>query len=119
MNKEILDQAYILKDSLKNNPDIILLNELESKMSNSSEVMKLCYKKDMLADEYSDLLKIYKEEDDVVVNKRKELISSKDELYAHPLVKEYLKQFYKVQEMYEDINSLLFKDFNMNLCKKN
>ena len=114
------DKIYFLTKSLREemdkDPRFINLLRLEQEINNNEEVMKLAYKKDMANTKYNDLLKYYKEEDELVVNARKELFKAKKELDSHPLVKEYLKAYSEVEQLLYQVNNILFKDFKESKC---
>ncbi len=118
MNENIYSKAECLKELLKKDERVIRLNELEKKMDNDNEVISLAYKKDMAAVKYSDALNHFSEESDEVKSALKELHETKLNLDKHPLVQEYLKAYKEVRELYEEINKILFANFNSDLCPK-
>lgn len=109
------DKIYFLTKDLKNemdkDPRFIRLNELNKKMNDDESVIRLAIKKDELNDKYNDLLRFYKDDDEVVVKARKELLQAKIELESHPLVKEYLKAYNEVKLLLLEVNDILFSDF--------
>lgn len=102
-----------LKNSINNDPRIILLNELDNKINNSEEVMALAYKKDALGIKLNDALNYFKEDSEEVRSIQKELYLAKLALDTHPLVKEYNKAYKEVRKMYDEINDTLFSNFNV------
>ena len=118
MNEEIYQKAETLKEMLENDPRIIRLNEAEKRMDESEEVMALAYKKDMAAVKYSDTLNHFKEDSKEAQNALKELHEAKYNLDSHPLVKDYLKAYKEVRELYDEINQILFSSFKVDLCPK-
>lgn len=116
MNEEIYQKAETLKEMLENDPRIIRLNKAEKRMDESEEVMALAYKKDMAAVKYSDTLNHFKEDSKEAQNALKELHQAKYNLDSHPLVKDYLKAFKEVRELYDEINKILFSSFKVDLC---
>ena len=118
MEKDLYLQAEQLKESLQNDPRVILLNDLEKQMDESEQVMALAYKKDMAAVNYSDVLNHFSEDSEEAQKALKELHEVKLNLDNHPLVKEYLKAYKSVRELYEQVNEILFANFNSNLCPK-
>lgn len=111
MDENIYNLARELKEEIDKDPRFIKLNELEKKMSEDEEVMLLSYKKDVSNIRYNDMLKIYQEDDEEVLKARKELIERKDELDAHPLVKEYLSALNEVRRVLFEMNSIIFGGF--------
>lgn len=118
MEKDIYLKAENLKELLNKDPRIIKLNELEKKMNEDEEVMSLAYKKDMASVNYSDVLNHFSEESKETQKALKELHEAKLNLDNHPLVKEYMKAYKEVRELYEEINKILFANFTSNLCPK-
>ena len=118
MEKDIYLKAENLKELLNKDPRIIKLNELEKKMNEDEEVMSLAYKKDMASVNYSDVLNHFKEKSKEAQKALKELHEAKLNLDNHPLVKEYMKAYKEVRELYEEINKILFANFTSNLCPK-
>ena len=118
MNEEIYQKVETLKEMLENDPRIIRLNNVEKRMDESEEVMALAYKKDMAAVKYSDTLNHFKEDSKEAQNALKELHQAKYNLDSHPLVKDYLKAFKEVRELYDEINKILFSSFKVDLCPK-
>ena len=118
MEENIYSKAEKLKESLTNDPRVIRLNELEKKMNNDEEVMALAYRKDVAATNYSDVLNHFSEESEEAKEALKKLHEAKLALDSHPLVREYLSAYKEVRELYEEINEILFANFNSNLCPK-
>lgn len=116
MDDKIYFLTKELKNALDNDERIVRLNELEKVMNDNEEVMALSYRKDVANDRYNDLLKIYKEDDEVVIKARQELIKKKEELESHPAVKEYLKAYSEVRMLLFELNNILFKDFKGGNC---
>ena len=118
MNKDIYSKAENLKELLSQDPRIIRLNELDKKMDEDEEVMSLAYKKDMAAVKYSDTLNHFSEDSEEAKKALKELHEAKLKLDNHPIVKEYMKAYIEVRDLYNEINEILFSNFQSNLCPK-
>ncbi len=118
MDKDIYSKAENLKELLNKDPRVIRLNELDKKMDEDEEVMALAYKKDMAAVKYSDTLNHFSEDSEEAKKALKELHEAKLNLDNHPVVKEYMKAYIEVRELYEEINKILFANFTSNLCPK-
>ena len=116
---DIYSLSYELKDLLTNDPRIIRLNELEEKMNKSEEVMALAYQKDLAITSYSDALNHFTKESEEVKKAQHELHVKKEALDNHPLVKEYLKAYSEVRNLYYELNDILFSNLNLNMkgCK--
>ena len=118
MDESIYLKAERFKELLDNDKRVVLLNELEKKMNENEEVMALAYKKDMAAVSYSDALSHYCEDSEEVKTALHNLYLSKKKLESHPVVREYLKQYQIVKKLYDEINEIIFSNFNTNLCPR-
>ena len=118
MDENIYSLTIKLKESLKNHPSIILLNEIEKEMENNEEVMKLSFLKDQANDKYNDMVKYFSENSNEASSALKELHQAKLNLDNHPLVKKYLKSYQEVRELYQEINALLFDITKEDNCPK-
>lgn len=116
---DIYSLSYELKDLLTNDPRIIRLNELEKKMNASEEVMALAYQKDVSATEYSDALNHFAKDSEEVKKAQHNLHTKKEALDNHPLVRDYLKAYSEVRDLYFELNDILFSRLNLNMkgCK--
>lgn len=118
MENELYLKAEEIKELLEQDDRVVLLNKLEKEMNDNEEVMALAYKKDMAAVNYSDTLNHFSEDSKEAKEALKKLHEAKLELDNHPLVRSYLKAYSEVRELYENINNILFANFNTNLCPK-
>lgn len=118
MKEEIIQKAYSLNEELKNDERVIRLNRLENELNNNDEVMALAYAKDVKADNYSEMVRLFKDESEEANRARIALAEAKTKLDTHPLVKEYLKAYQVVRDLYNEINAILFNGFNPSICPK-
>ena len=118
MSNDVFIKASELKEKLNNDPRVVLLNQLEQEMNDSEEVMALAYQKDMASVAYSDILNHYSEDSEEAKSALKKLHEAKLKLDSHPLVKQYLKAYSDVRDLYNEINMVIFSDFSANLCPK-
>ncbi|MFA7032394.1 MAG: YlbF family regulator [Bacilli bacterium] len=116
MENDIYEQAYALKDALKKDPRIVYVNQCEEKMNDSPEVMALAYQKDLAASRYAELLNIYPEDSEEIRNARLNLQKAKMALESHPLVRNYLKAYVEVRDLYFVMNDKLFSFIYPHLC---
>ena len=119
MSQDIYSLAFALKELLNDDPRLIRLNELEKKMNESEEVMALSYQKDVAVSRYSDALNHYLEDSKEVKEAQSALHEKKLALDEHPLVREYLKAYSEVRDLYFLLNDILFSGLNIHLkeCK--
>ena len=107
-----------LKDLLDNDERIIRLNKLENELNNNEEVMALSYQKDLAVSAYSDALNHFANDSEEIKQYQHELFLKKEALDNHPLVKEYLKAYSEVRDLYFQINEILFNDLSLHLKEK-
>ena len=107
-----------LKDLLDNDERIIRLNKLEKQMNENEEVMALSYQKDLAVSAYSDALNHYANNSPEIKKYQHELFVKKEALDNHPLVKEYLKAYSEVRDLYFQINEILFNDLSLHQHEK-
>ena len=113
MEIEIYELANKINASIKKEECFIKLDELDKELENNEEVIALAYKKDMASMKYNDLLKIYDENNDLVIKARKELSEAKYLLDTNPLVKKYLSYYAEAKKIIYEINQIIFNDFKM------
>lgn len=111
MNIELINSLTKLKEAINNDPRLLKLNELDKRLNNDEEVMRLAYKKDMASVSYEDALKHFSKDSDEVRDAQKRLHEAKLELDNNELVKEYNLAYKEVRLMYEMINEELFSKF--------
>ena len=116
---DIYSLSYELKDLLTNDSRIIRLNELEKKMNENEEVMALAYQKDLAVSEYSDALNHFTKDSEEVKKAQHNLHLKKEALDNHPIVRDYLKTYSEVRDLYYLLNDILFSNLNLNMkgCK--
>ena len=115
MSKDIYNLAYELKELLDNDERIKKLNSLEEKMNNDDAVIALAYQKDMACLCYSDALNHYSDNSEEVKKARKELYEKKLALDTNEIVRDYLKAYSSVRDLYNEINAILFSGLNPKL----
>ena len=107
-----------LKDLLDNDERIIRLNKLENELNNNEEVMALSYQKDLAVSSYSDALNHFANNSEEMKKYQHELFLKKEALDNHPLVKEYLKAYSEVRDLYFQVNEILFNDLSLHKKEK-
>lgn len=107
-----------LKDLLDNDERLIRLNKLENELNNNEEVMALSYQKDLAVSAYSDALNHFANNSEEIKKYQHELFLKKEALDNHPFVKEYLKAYSEVRDLYFQINEILFNDLSLHQKEK-
>ena len=115
MSKDIYNIAYELKELLANDERIKKLNSLEEKMNNDDTVIALVYQKDMACLNYSDTLNHFSEKSNEAKAAQKELYEKKLALDTNEVVRDYLKAYSEVRDLYNEINRILFSGLNAKL----
>lgn len=115
MPSNIYFLASELKDLLDNDERIMRLNELEKKLNESEEVMALSYQKDLAVSAYSDALNHFANDSEEIKKFHHELFVKKEALDNHPIVKDYLKAYSEVRDLYFQINEILFGDLSAHM----
>lgn len=115
MSKDIYNLAYELKELLADDERIKKLNSLEEKMNNDDTVIALAYQKDMACLKYSDTLNHYSENSNEAKAAQKELYEKKLALDTNEVVRDYLKAYSSVRDLYTEINAILFNGLNPKL----
>lgn len=118
MNEDIYSLAGQLKDLLANDERILRLNKLEKELSNNEEVMALAQQKDTAVSFYSDALNHFANDSEEIKKYQHELFVKKEALDNHPLVKEYMKAYNEVRDLYFNLNEVLFSDLGLHLKEK-
>ncbi|MCB9498214.1 MAG: YlbF family regulator [Erysipelotrichaceae bacterium] len=116
MENDIYEQTYALKEALKKDSRLIRVNQCEEKMNDSDEVMALAYQKDLAASHYAELLNIYPEDSEEIRSARLALQKTKVALESYPLVRDYLKAYAEVRDLYFMMNDKLFSFIYPHLC---
>ena len=113
--QDIYSLSYELKDLLSQDERVILLDKLEKEMNTNEEVMALAYQKDLAINNLSDATNHFGENSEEAKKAQRELFLKKEALDNHPLVREYLKAYQEVRELYFNLNDILFSNLNLHL----
>ena len=113
--QDIYSLSYELKDLLSQNERVVLLDKLEKEMNANEEVMALAYQKDLAINNLSDAINHFGENSKEAKSAQHELFLKKEALDNHPLVRQYLKAYQEVRELYFNLNDILFSNLNLHL----
>ncbi|MFA5485762.1 MAG: YlbF family regulator [Bacilli bacterium] len=118
MNKEIYDLVLELRRSLEEDPDVVLLNDLEYAMNGNEDVKRLAEQYATLQSNLNERLAHDEVEHPDVKKMRGELSIIKYNLDLHPVVMAYQNQYKVVNKIYAKVNKQLFQEFcNIKACK--
>ena len=118
MDELTINKAYELKKTLEKDERYLLLIQAEKEMEDDEEVCLLSYKKDLANARYNDILRHFSSDSKEAKAAQKELFEAKKELESHPKVIAYLKAYSTYRMLLEEVNNILFKDLNSDLCPK-
>lgn len=118
MSQDIYSLAGELKDLLNADKRLLRLNALEKELESNEEVMVLAQQKDTAASLYSDALNHFAKDSEELKKYQHELFLKKEALDNHPLVKEYMKAYNEVRDLYFNLNEILFSDLGLHLKEK-
>ena len=116
MDDKIFFLANSINESLKEDPRVKKLLELENVLNDSYDVFLLSNKKDSALEKYTRLKDLYGDDHIEVMSALKELKTAKEELNNHPIVKEYLKVYSEVRDLYLEIDNILLSDYRGGNC---
>lgn len=112
---KVIELAYELKSLIALDERVIELNKNEEIMNNDNLAMSLAYKKDLAVDEYEFAINHFKDNSNEVMVAQKKLHEAKLNLDTCESVRNYLKSYSKVRDLYLEINNILFSILNLNL----
>ena len=121
MNENTLRCAYELHELISTDERVLNLNHLEKEMMDDLEVQSLSKNKDEKNEKYLETIRYFGEKSLECASALKEFYLAKKALEEHPKVRDYLKAYQQVRLLFNEINHILFDEFNENLCptKKN
>ena len=111
-----LEKAYELKSLLLNDERILLLNKIEEEMNNDEEVKCLVIYKDNKQKELEEIFDKYGSSSNEYKESLLSFYHACEKLDNHPLVKRYNEQYEVVNNLYEEINNILFADLLGESC---
>jgi cell fate (sporulation/competence/biofilm development) regulator YlbF (YheA/YmcA/DUF963 family) len=113
--QDIYSLSYELKELLSQDERVVLLNKLEKEMNDNEEVMALAYQKDLAISNLSDAINHFGENSEEAKKAQHELFLKKEALDNHPLVRDYLKAYQEVRELYFNLNDILFSNLRLKM----
>ncbi|MDY0177825.1 MAG: YlbF family regulator [Bacilli bacterium] len=117
MNEKILDLTLKLRSALDNDLRIAELSKAEREMETDDLAKTLSYKKDCAVSEYNDALRFFSRDSSEVKKAQRKLYEAKKALEELPSVRKYLEKFKEVRMLYDELNAILFADFQFDICK--
>lgn len=111
MNEKAICSVESLKKAIDEDPRVLLLNELDQKISKNEEVKKLSTSLKEKEKEYSFFLTHYGAKNTKTIAMQHSLYEAKLVLDSHPLVKEYSSAYIAVRDLYMLIDDILFSPY--------
>lgn len=118
--KDIYEEIEKLSSRLNNREEVKKLKEIENKMENDLEVLKLANEFSLAQSEYNSCLNHYDMNSEEAKKVQKKLYEAKLKLDSHPLVKEYYSYLKDVNEPLRYLEFNLFDKFKnkAHKCEK-
>lgn len=119
MKIEILNGIEELNAAIKKSRVYKKLNYYESKINSDKKVLCLVNNKNLMVSKYNDYIKYNDNNSETALKLMNNISKAKEDLYKNKYVKKYLYYYKKYKAIIDEINKILFKDFQVNLCTKN
>ena len=111
MDEHIYTLAYKLQQLIINSELLKRFSELDNELTNSFDVYMLSQQKDRCIDKYSRLKDALGEDNEETILALKEAQNAKEKLNNFPLVKEYLRVYSQVRDLYLEVDNILLSDY--------
>lgn len=118
MKIEILNRIEELNIAIKKSSVYKRLNYYENKICNDKKVLFLVNNKNLMISKYNEYIKYNDNNSETALRLMNDISKSKEDLYKNRYVKKYLYYYKKYKAIIDEINKILFKDFQVNLCTK-
>ena len=116
MEKDIIEEAYTLKQAMTQHPHVIELEQIEAAMNQSEEVKALSLFFHQAQNRYNELLHYYPTDSHEVEVAQRDLFEAKQKLDLHPLVHQYYGLYREVRAIYQQVQDALFTPFTSRVC---
>ncbi|MEY3431873.1 MAG: hypothetical protein RIS53_771 [Bacillota bacterium] len=108
---ELITLARELKEALENNEHVVLLNQLDQQLNQNQTLLTLSESYQRAQINYQAMWESYGDESPHLLRARAELHQVKIQVDSHPLVRDYLKTYGQVREIYQSIQQKIFTPF--------
>ena len=116
MNSDLVCKCLDLNELIKKTNEYKDLIAAEKLMEESEEVSILAYKKDMIIVEFEDALKHYGKNSAEALLIEKKLAEQTFLLNSHPLVVDYKNKLNVLNDLYKQVEKVLFKGLKEDIC---
>ena len=108
---EIITLAQNLKDSLESDERVSLLNQLDQALNQNQTLLLLTETYQRAQINYQSMWESFGDDSPQLLRARAELHQVKIQVDSHPLVRDYLKAYGQVRELYSKIQQEVFAPF--------
>jgi hypothetical protein len=108
---ELITLARDLKETLEQDQRVVLLNQLDHLLNQNQTLLALSETYQRAQANYQSMWESYGDESPHLLRARAELHQVKVQVDSHPLVRDYLKAYGQVREIYQTIQQKIFTPF--------
>lgn len=108
---ELITLARDLKEALEEDDRVVLLNQLDKQLSQNQTLLALSEHYQRSQTNYQSMWESYGDDSPHLLRARAELHQVKIQVDSHPLVRDYLKVYGQVREIYSWIQLKIFSPF--------
>lgn len=108
MDSELLIKCSLLNELIHDSNEYKEYIEMENKINNNEELMRLAYKKDLIIMDYEDAINHYGRNSKEVLSINIKLKEVMDEINKIEDVKIYYEKLNNLNKLYEEIDNKLF-----------
>lgn len=108
---ELITLAHQLKETLEEDHRVVLLNQLDQQLNQNQTLLALSESYQRAQANYQAMWESYGDDSPHLLRARAELHQVKLQVDSHPLVRDYLKTYGQVREIYQTIQHKIFAPF--------
>ena len=108
---ELITLARELKETLEQDQRVVLLNQLDQLLNQNQTLLTLSETYQRAQANYQSMWESFGDESSHLLRARAELHQVKIQVDSHPLVRDYLKSYGQVREIYQMIQQKIFTPF--------
>ena len=110
--QEIIDHAYALKECIEHDVRVLELEKLNAQLNQHQELLLLTDRFHALQEDYQRLWELYGDEHPQLLDVQKHLHQLKLQIDQHTLVREYLRAYGHVRQLYQSLQMQIFQPFH-------
>ena len=109
---EIIEYAYALKETIEHDPRVLELERLNAELNQHQELYLLTDRFHALQEDYQRLWELYGDDHPQLLTVQKHLHQLKLQIDQHALVREYLRAYAHVRQLYQSLQMQIFQPFH-------